>query len=416
MSFREPAYWQELWRERRPLFAAALGCGFSISLNMFIASVFVPAMTAEFGWTSSQISLVASVGLLGILSFPLAGRLADMFGSRRVMLAGVVAIPLHYLLYSLQTGDIWQFFAIQASWSVFAALWSATVLGRVAAGRLTLARGFGIALLLSAPAVVGAVAAPLLSGLVEAEGWRHAYRVLALVALGAGLLAAYLLPAQTGRQAAAVDRRPTAEALRDIARSRAMQVLALAMLLCNLGTVATGLQFAPMLIDRGITPANVGGYLSSYAMGVIAGRFIVGLSLDRFPTRIVAAAAMGLPALGFAMLAYMPGIPSAILVAVLLLGISQGAEGDIGGYVGARYLGPQLFGTVFGFVTAVTSLAGFAGALISSSLLAGDSGFEPFLIFLALTTALGALTFLLLPRESAKTRPLQDLRLDPRHR
>ncbi len=373
---------------------------------MFIASVFVPAMSAEFGWTSSQVSLVASVGLLGMISFPLAGRLADMFGSRRVMLAGVVAIPLHYVLYSLQTGAIWQFFAIQASWSLFAALWSATVLGRVAAGRLTLARGFGIALLLSAPAAVGAVAAPLLTALVEADGWRHAYRMLALAVLAAGLLAAFLLPAQSSRQAAAVDRRPTAQAMRDIARSRAMQVLALAMLLCNFGTVATGLQFAPMLIDRGIAPGAVGAYLSSYAVGVIAGRFIVGLSLDRFPTRFVAAAGMGLPALGFAVLAFAPGAPAAILGAVLLLGVSQGAEGDIGGYVGARYLGPQLFGTVFGFVTAVTALAGFVGSLLSSSMLSGDASFVPFLVFLAVTTALGALTFLLLPHPQAGTQQL----------
>jgi hypothetical protein len=81
-----------------------------------------------------------------------------------------------------------------------------------------------------------------------------------------------------------------------------------------------------------------------------------------------------------------------------LLGISQGAEGDIAGYVGAQYLGPGLFSTTFGLVTAATSLAGFIGSLASSIVLTGGGSFGPFLAFLAVTTAAGAALFLFLPR------------------
>jgi MFS family permease len=404
-ALREAAYWQELWRERRPLSAAALGTGFSISLNMFIASVFVPAMQVEFGWTGSQVSIAGTFGLIGLFTFPLAGRLADRFGSRRVMLGGVAAIPGCYLLYSLQTGALWQFFAIQVLWSLFAVLWSATVLGRIAAGRLTLARGFGIALLLSAPAATGAIAAPLLTELMDSEGWRHGYRVLAGVSLAAGLLSAALLPPPGSKHAAPLDQRPDREALRAIFRSRAFQILAVAMLLCNLGTIITGLQFAPMLIDRGTDPANVGGYLSAYAISVIVGRFAIGLSLDRYPTRFVAALGMGFPALGFALIAGSGLASWAMLAGVALLGISQGAEGDIAGYVGAQYLGPGLFSTTFGFVTAATSLAGFIGSVTSGVVLDQGGGFGPFLVFLAITTAAGAALFLFLPPTPVRRPP-----------
>ncbi|QMW23266.1 MFS transporter [Sandaracinobacteroides saxicola] len=378
--------------------AAAIGTGFSVALNMFIASIFMPAMTAEFGWTSSEISFVGTLGLIGMLTFPLAGRLADVFGSRRVMMFGVIALPSIYFLYSLQTGPIWQFWAIQAIWAIFSPLWSATVLGRIAAGRLVLARGFGIALLLSAPAITGAIAAPLLGGHIEAEGWRSAYRVLAAVVFVAGVVAVLLLPGQGDRQATRTDTRPTAQAFQDIFRSRAFIILAAAMVLCNLGIIATGLQFASMLIERGVNPRAVGSYLSAYAVGVIIGRFAIGLSLDRFPTRYVAAIGMGMPAIGFALLAALPGASEVAFAAVLLLGLSQGAEGDIGGYVGAQYLGPQLFGTIFGLVTAFTNFAGFIGALVAGWLMYGSSSFGPFLAFLACTTALGSATFLLLPK------------------
>lgn len=397
-TVREAAYWHELWRERVPLGAAALGTGFSISLNMFIASVFVPAMQAEFGWTGAQISIAGTFGLIGLFTFPLAGRLADRFGSRRVMLGGVAAIPGCYLLYSFQTGALWQFYAIQVLWSLFAVLWSATVLGRIAAGRLTLARGLGIAVVLSAPAATGAIAAPLLTELMDSEGWRQGYRVLAAVSLVAGLLSAAFLPSPAGKHAAPLDQRPDREALRAIFRSRAFQILAAAMLLCNLGTIITGLQFAPMLLDRGTDPARVGSYLSAYAIAVIVGRFAIGLSLDRFPTRYVAALGMGLPALGFALIAGSEAASWAMLAGVALLGISQGAEGDIAGYVGAQYLGPGLFSTTFGLVTAATSLAGFIGSVASGVVLNEGGGFGPFLAFLAVTTAAGAALFLVLPR------------------
>jgi predicted MFS family arabinose efflux permease len=314
----------------------------------------------------------------------------------------VAAIPGCYLLYSFQSGALWQYYSIQALWSLFAVLWSATVLGRIAAGRLTLARGFGIALLLSAPAATGAIAAPLLNALMDSEGWRQGYRVLAAVSLAAGLISAAFLPSQSSRHAAPLDQRPDREAMRSIFRSRAFRILVSAMLLCNLGTIITGLQFAPMLIDRGTDPARVGGYLSAYAIAVIVGRFAIGLSLDRFQTRYVAALGMGLPALGFALIAGSGAASWAMLAGVALLGISQGAEGDIAGYVGAQYLGPGLFSTTFGLVTAATSLAGFIGSVASGVILSEGGGFGLFLAFLAVTTATGAVLFLFLPRTPHK--------------
>jgi hypothetical protein len=110
---------------------------------------------------------------------------------------------------------------------------------------------------------------------------------------------------------------------------------------------------------------------------------------------------MGLPALGFALIAGSGAASWAMLVGVALLGISQGAEGDIAGYVGAQYLGPGLFSTTFGLVTATTSLAGFIGSVTSGVILNEGGGFGSFLAFLAVTTATGAGLFLLLPRPPA---------------
>jgi nitrate/nitrite transporter NarK len=76
--------------------------------------------------------------------------------------------------------------------------------------------------------------------------------------------------------------------------------------------------------------------VSIYATGTIIGRIICGLALDKFPTHLVAAISLSLPAIGYAVLASdLDGI-SAIGAAMLLIGLSVGAEGELISFMVAR--------------------------------------------------------------------------------
>lgn len=137
--------------------------------------------------------------------------------------------------------------------------------------------------------------------------------------------------------------------------------------------------------------------VSVYAAGVLTGRLACGLALDHFPAHRVAALAMGLPALGL-LLASQPGSLWLVAMAMALLGLSQGAEGDIAAYLVARQFTFDLFGTVAGIITAAIGIAAAFGGLLLSGMLGGGGGYVGFLVLCAITVAIGAGLFLLVGR------------------
>ena len=90
--------------------------GFFISvyvgcITFYGFTAFFEPLVKEFGWSYTQISLASS--LRGIeMSFlaPLIGFLVDRFGSRKMVLWGVVTVGLGLILLSV-TQSLWMFYA-----------------------------------------------------------------------------------------------------------------------------------------------------------------------------------------------------------------------------------------------------------------------------------------------------------------
>jgi MFS family permease len=140
--------------------------------------------------------------------------------------------------------------------------------------------------------------------------------------------------------------------------------------------------------------------LSLYATGVIVGRLLCGVLLDRFPTYVVTAIAMGLPGIGLGLLATGTSNPVIVAGAVLLLGLSLGAEGDVLAYTVMRYFKIEIYSTVLGLVLAGLALSVTLGSLLLGTML--DISGNSFTTYLALTSAaalLGGVMFLLLKRQ-----------------
>ena len=84
-----------------------------------------------------------------------------------------------------------------------------------------------------------------------------------------------------------------------------------------------------MLLDTGIDKASAANAISAFALGSLIGRGACGLALDRFPAPIVAALSMVLPALGYVLIAGSHGALPVVMGAMLLIGISFGADADL---------------------------------------------------------------------------------------
>jgi hypothetical protein len=87
-----------------------------------------------------------------------------------------------------------------------------------------------------------------------------------------------------------------------------------------------------------------------------------------------------------------------IVLSVVLIGLTIGAEGDLISYLVARAFGVEVYGTVMGMMTAIIAGAASLGAIILSLMLRGGGGFAPFLSLCGVTVVLGAALLLLLGR------------------
>lgn len=391
-------YLQEFRIHGRSLLASTIGHGAGLAASAYIIGTFAPHLLQEFGWSKADFALLGTATLLTMVCLPLIGRATDLFGVRRVATLGVVVLPLTYLALSVFAGDLRVFIGITMLQVIFGTTTTSTVYTRLVAERFLHARGMALAIVASGPAVVGAIGAMLLSDLIDAHGWRAGYRAVAVFSGVFGVVALLMIPADV-RSASPVARQRSA--LRDypaIARTPAFWVICGGMFLCNIPQPLHGIQLKMMLLDNGAESAAAATMVSLYATGVIVGRFACGLALDRLAAHTVAAFGMGLPAIGMFLLASSLDAPWALVTAVLLMGLSQGAEGDIAGYLVVRHFGVEIYSSVLGLTIAALGMASALGAVILSRTLDATGGYDDFLTLTAVGVLLGSGLFLLLGR------------------
>ena len=141
----------EFRRHWRPLTASFLGMGSALSLNSYILSTFAPYLIDEFGWTRSQWAMLGIVQLLMLVCLPVAGRLTDVFGVRRVAAIGALVFPLTLVGIATMNGDIYVYLVIYVAQTVLCSTTTATVYSRVVAENFSVRRGLALAIAGSSP-------------------------------------------------------------------------------------------------------------------------------------------------------------------------------------------------------------------------------------------------------------------------
>jgi MFS family permease len=273
---------------------------------LLIFATAVGSIAAEFGFSRWEDLMPYGVGafvLFGLGSLP-SGRLGDLWGRRRMMLLFFFGIGASALLAA----------ATRNAWELAAAL---TLLGAFA----SIYHPVGIPMLLQrAPnpgAVIGvnglagnlgiAVAALSTGFMVQWFGWRAAFALPGLLAIGCGILFAWLCPRETEAPAQRSSKAKVSLAPRAMARVFAVMTAA---------SVTGGLLFnfttngnAQLLTERfrGIVedPALLGAMLAGvYALASLA-QVVVGRLIDRVPLKplYLGIVALQIPLLALAALA-----------------------------------------------------------------------------------------------------------------
>ena len=145
--------------------------------------VFVVPLQDEFGWGRDQVSVAISINLLcyGLVA-PFAAALVERLGTRRVMAGALVAIAVGSALTVLITA-LWQ---LDLLWGAVIGLSTGSVaipLSAIVATRWFVRhRGLVTGLMAASFATGNLIFLPLLAWITEAEGWRWAAAVVAIVA------------------------------------------------------------------------------------------------------------------------------------------------------------------------------------------------------------------------------------------
>ncbi|MCB2049296.1 MAG: MFS transporter [Novosphingobium sp.] len=399
------SYFGEFKAHWHQLLGASLGIAFGAALNHYMTNLFGPALIAEFGWSKADFALVGVMPLATMLVIPFQGRFTDRVGVRMAASVGVVVLPITFIAFSMMSGNILHFFTIMFLQALVGMLVGTLTYTRVLVEKFDAARGMALSLGMTMAPLAGAVMTPVMGNVIDEYGWRTGYQVMALLTGAGGAIALMLIgkttPAsRSGREAAsdgshALTGRSAIADLKVLIRQPAFLLLVAGMLFCNFPQVLVGSQLKLVVMESGAPAALATWIVSLYATGVIVGRFACGIALDKVAAHKVAIVGLGLPAVGFLALASPYDAPWILGGAILLVGLAQGAEGDIGAYLVSRNFDLGLYSFVFAFISCAMFLASATGSVVLSRTLAWTDSFDTFLVIAAVLTVLGALAFYL---------------------
>lgn len=358
----------------------------------------LPHLQTQFGADYATTQLLVSFFVVAFGAGQiLVGPMADLFGKRRVLVAGMALFSVASALCALAPG-ITVLIGLRILQGIGAC--AGTVLARAmildhyrppASTRILGYLAIGIS--------IGPIIAPTAGGLLfEIAGWRMSFWVLAALGLANTALALWLLPAGPGGAAASQGLGRLAHDVGLLLRDRGF-ILNWLTVCFNSGTVFTFIACAALIGDMylGLTPTLFGMWFGLGAVGYIIGNFVSGRLAGRFRASVILAAgvfgvalATGLIVLGLALDIRSPlmlfGLFSTIMAASGFvmpnayagsIAAVPAAAGSASGFVGfAQYVVGAIFATVaghliesrqepvwLGIVMAVASVAGIAVAL-----------------------------------------------------
>jgi MFS family permease len=396
------------WKRGWPVVAgAATGMGTGVALYILVSSLFIAPITEAFGWSRGDLGFGGMISfLMGAVALPLVGRFTDRFGFRRVAIVCALGLGSCYVATGLMPNAYWYYLMLMVAGGVFGGGTAAIVWTRPVIGAFARQRGLALGLATAGTSIAAMLAPPVLTWVIGEGGWRAGFFAMAALTglVGMPLALALIGRARAGLAATAEE---TAAALaarvRDVRLGEAVRgapfwLLVAAIVCVNVpGSGVLG-QLAPLVGDMGLNPGEVAAVMSSYAVGLLTGRILCGLALDRFPAPQVGLVMTGVPAIGIVLLMAPASSFALAALAVALIGAQQGAEVDLFAYFISRHFGLKHYGAIYGMIAMAGALSTATALVLFPKVYDATGSYDVALMIGAALFCLGALTFAVMGR------------------
>ena len=394
----------------RWLVVAASVCGLLVGAGpilIFASGVFLKPVSADLGIARGDLSsaLLVSTFCIAVTS-PFVGGLLDRFGTRRVMIPGLVLYALAVASFGLmQARPLFVIPLIFAVVGFVGAVQTPIPYAAVVTQWFDRQRGLALGIATSGVGLGVALLPPMLAMMIGAFGWRYAYLGLGIAVLVLAWLPVALFVRQPpglaagsaagSAQAAARDLVPgrsshRADALPGLTAAAAFRqwrfwALTIAFFLAVMAINGTLTHVIPLLTDRGI-PLQQAAFVFSFAgYAIILGRILAGWCLDRFWGPHIAMFFFAVPIIGIVLLGS-GATGFAPVVGAILCGAGIGAEIDLMAFFLSRYFGLKAYGKIYGVMFAVFNIGTGLGPALSGVSFDRFRSYEP--IFIAYAAAL----------------------------
>jgi predicted MFS family arabinose efflux permease len=345
--------------------------GLSFSLGavlVYTFGVFAKPLASELKASRSSIALAVSLlDVVVAICAPGAGRMADRYGARRVIVFAMLWVSACLVSLAFVQPPLWHLYALYAAAGMIGVATTPVTYSRVIANWFDRKRGLALGLA-NAGVGLGAFITPSLAQfLIDRGGWRTAYLGLAAACLTISLPLVWIFLRARPEEVGLL---PDGEVESGVTRSRAKAtdgmtvreafktptfwLLAFIFFCVAACTNGASAHLVPLLTDAGVSGRAAALSASIFGGFAIVGRVLNGYLVDRFFGPRVTAVLFGGAIVAVALLLIGGGVGAAF-VAAALLGLAGGAEGDVMPYLVSRYFGmrsmAELYGCMFGAYT-----------------------------------------------------------------
>ncbi len=369
-------------------------------------ALFIGPINSSTGFGIAAISFAFACGqLMWGIAQPIAGAVADKYGTGRVVATGAVLVMLGTVLTPHAT----------SAWMLV------LLIGVVAAGGAGMA---GLGVLMSAVArvlpaekrglasgIVNAggsfgqfVIAPLAALLTGAIGWVGALTALGLLSMAILPLAWVLRGKHSHPAMGAAAEKSMRHAVRDAWHDRSFLLLTAGFFVCGFHVAFIATHLPEVVALCGLPPAVGAWSLALIGLFNIAGSFASGWAIGRWRMKSVLSLLYAVRALAVAAFVFAPKTATTFMVFAIVLGFTYLSTvpptmGLVGKLHGMRYVA-----TLFGIVMLSHQVGGFLGAWLGGYVFERTGSYD-WLWYMDIMLAVGAALIHLPIKEAPKPRP-----------